>query len=314
MKHFLRSISILSVLCLGMTSIAFAPLNQAMNLELNLKQGQKFKQWVLNEQIITQTIQGREQKIEQKLGTGYAYEVLRVSPKQYDLKVTFYRMLFKQDIGGLPQMANDYDSKRDGSNGEYLPLEAAAAAQLNKTFEISLDRKANITEVRGTDDLIAAMMDDLEKLSPQLANDDMEKGFRKTLGPENLKSSMRQLLFALPEEPVAVGDKWKGENTVKSVMVMNTYTEYETSALNSKTATILAEGELETEEDAVMDMGGIPLDVGMGGTTEATYIIDVKSGLLKKGEYKLEAIGEMSMQGMTIPMALNNFTTITLEK
>ncbi|MEL7532716.1 MAG: DUF6263 family protein [Bacteroidota bacterium] len=314
MKHFLSSMTLLGVLCLGMISTAFAPLDQAIKLELKLKKGQKFKQWVLNDQLITQTVMGREQIIKQKQGVGYAYEVLKVSPEKYDLKVTFYRMLLKQDIGGMDQMSSDYDSERDESTSDLKPLEAVSAAQLNKTFEISLDYKSNILEVRGSDQLIAAMMQDIEKLSPELANDEMKSGLEQTLGAESLKSSMRQLLFPLPQGPIAVGDKWQEENTIKTLMVMNTYNEYEASELNNKTATIKLEGELETEEGSSMNMGGMELAVGLGGATEGEYIIDVKSGLIKTATYKMEAIGEMSMQGMTIPMAINNLTTITLEK
>ncbi|MFK7921798.1 MAG: DUF6263 family protein [Bacteroidia bacterium] len=312
MKHFLSRITILSLLCLAILTTAFTPTDQAINLELRLKKGQKFKQWVMNEQTIIQTIQGREQRINQEIGTGYAYEVLNVGPEKYDLKVTYYRMLFSQAVPGMEQLSSSYDSQKP--HEDLKPLESAVAAQLNKSFEMSLDRKANILEIRGAEKLVEEMMVDLEKLNVSMATRQMQQGLTQTMNGETLKASMRQLIINLPAKAISVGDKWHEENNIKSVMVMNTYTDFEAMAINSSTATIKIEGELETDDNATMDMGGAQLDVGMGGTIAGEYIIDVKTGLLKSADYEMEAIGEMSLQGTTIPMIINTKTSITLEK
>lgn len=312
MRHIFLRFGILSLLSIGVLTTAFAPIEQAVELELRLKKGQKYKQWVMNEQTIIQTIRGREQRFNQQIGTGYAYEVLNAGPEKYDLKVTYYHTLFTQSAPGMEQLSSNYDSQKP--HKELKPFEAVVAAQLNKSFEISLDHKANILEIRGTEKLVEEMMMDLEELNAGMATQQMKQGLTQTMNEETMKASMRQLIISLPEKAISVGDKWHEENNIKIVMVMNTYTDFEAMVINTNTATVKIDGELETDDNTKMDMGGTKLDVGMGGIIKGEYMIDVKTGILKEANYEMETIGEVSMDRVTIPMVINTKTTITLEK
>lgn len=313
MKQFFAPLGLSLILFFGLATTAFAPVDQAVDLVLNLKKGQKIKQWVVNDQVITQTVGGREQVIKQKMGMGYLYEVIAVKKDRFDLKVSYYRMSFSQKNDMMPSMNSEYDSA--SPNDEPLsPMAVPFKAQLNESFEISLDRKANIIDVRGTEEMIDAIVAEILKEMGGGAEEQLRASLEKSMSPENLKAAMGQLIVKLPENPVSKGESWEDNASVYSVMRFNSEKKYSVSELTNKMITLSLEGELFTDDDAMMDLGAMQIPVGLGGTMTGETELSLKTGFVTKSQQKMEILGELEMQGTTIPMSIVNETTISLEK
>ncbi|MEL6846290.1 MAG: DUF6263 family protein, partial [Bacteroidota bacterium] len=269
--------------------------------------------WVVNDQVITQTVRGREQVIKQKMGMGYLYEVIAAKENRFDLKVSYYRMSLSQENDMMPSMNSEYDSA--SPNDETLsPIAIPFKAQLNKSFEISLDRKANIIEVRGTTEMIDAIVAEILEEMGEGAEGQLRASLEKSMSPENMKAAMGQFIVKLPDNPVSKGESWEENTSVYSMMRFNSEKKYSVSELTNKMITLSLEGELFTDDDAMMDLGAMQIPVGLGGTITGETELSLKTGFVNNSQQKMEILGELEMQGMTIPMSIVNETTISLEK
>ncbi|MEL7342696.1 MAG: DUF6263 family protein, partial [Bacteroidota bacterium] len=194
------------------------------------------------------------------------------------------------------------------------PMAVPFKAQVDKSFEISLDRKANITEVRKTDEMLDAIIADIIAETGGGSESQLRAALEKSMSPENMKAAMGQLIVKLPENPVSEGESWEDNASVYSVMRLNSEKQYRISSLTNKTATLSLEGELFTDDDAMMDLGGMQIPVGLGGTMSGETDLSLQTGFVSSSKQKMEILGELEMQGMTIPMSIVNETTISLEK
>ncbi|MEL6591501.1 MAG: DUF6263 family protein, partial [Bacteroidota bacterium] len=187
-------------------------------------------------------------------------------------------------------------------------------AQLNKSFEISLDRKANIIEVRGTTEMIDAIVAEILEEMGEGAEGQLRASLEKSMSPENMKAAMGQFIVKLPDNPVSKGESWEENTSVYSMMRFNSEKKYSVSELTNKMITLSLEGELFTDDDAMMDLGAMQIPVGLGGTITGETELSLKTGFVNNSQQKMEILGELEMQGMTIPMSIVNETTISLEK
>jgi hypothetical protein len=100
--------------------------------------------------------------------------------------------------------AYEYDSEKDkvpppGGPGPTL------ARLVGQAFELRIDPRGRVTDVKGFDRIFEALAKDLPE------GDAGREAMRKAFSDEAFRASMDQMSSSLPEGPVGVGDVWKGE-------------------------------------------------------------------------------------------------------
>lgn len=110
-------------------------------------------------------------------------------------------------------MEFEYDSDKDKELPEN-PQVRMMAKMVGKTFTIKMTPKGKILESKGVD----ALLDDMLKEFGDDAGP-MREMLKQMLSDDTMKSSMQQMAPMLPQGPVAKGDKWKDEFTLKFPMI-----------------------------------------------------------------------------------------------
>jgi hypothetical protein len=115
--------------------------------------------------------------------------------------------------GTGPAGEYDYDSEKDKEAPEN-PQVAMMAKMVGKTFQMKMTPAGKIVELQGYDKLVDEMLKDLgEDAGP------MKEMLKQMLSDDTMKSMMQQMAPMLPEKPVAKGESWKNDFTLKLPMM-----------------------------------------------------------------------------------------------
>jgi len=193
-------------------------------------------------------------------------------------------------------MEFEYDSDKDKELPEN-PQVRMMAKMVGKTFTIKMTPKGKILESKGVD----ALLDDMLKEFGDDAGP-MREMLKQMLSDDTMKSSMQQMAPMLPQAPVAKGDKWKDEFTLKFPMIGGM------KFVVASTLKDVEAGEAKVEQDWTIELkGGDDNENPLGA---AFKITDSKgkarlSFALEKGHFvsqQIEMDMTMEANGQAIPV------------
>jgi hypothetical protein len=281
----------------------------ATRLEWKLPKGKTYYQRTVIDQVITQTVMGQEQKMEQSIRTGLKLQVLDVDPQgNMRIQHTFLWSRLKQNN---PMMQVDYDSSRQ------TPVPAGAeafAGLIGQSYTIRLTPKGKVLDVNGVEQLREAV---LKKLPA---------GADATVGMNPVamyidKGSVRQMTEAnmdiYPDKPANVGDSWTREKSVAMGFTMITQSKWTLQKEAGGVATIGLAATIRTDPNSPpMDSGGMKVKGNLTGTQEGTLQVAEATGVittskerqLLKGEIQVGAAADAQPM-MTIPMTIDTQVT-----
>lgn len=115
--------------------------------------------------------------------------------------------------GTGPTGEYDYDSEKD-KEAPANPQVAMMAKMVGQTFAMRMTPAGKIVELKGYDKLVDEMLKDLgDDAGP------MKEMLKQMLSDDTMKSMMQQMAPMLPEKPVAKGESWKNDFTLKMPML-----------------------------------------------------------------------------------------------
>lgn len=121
-----------------------------------------------------------------------------------DVRISYESVRHQQD-GPMGSQSYDSDEDERPDQGELAVL----AHLLDQTFELTMDSRGDVREVRGMDGFVDEMAEIIaqgagEPHDPAQAREVLEG----TFGDESMASLMQQGIQSLPEDPVEAGDSW----------------------------------------------------------------------------------------------------------
>ena len=115
--------------------------------------------------------------------------------------------------GAGPGGEYDYDSEKDKEPPQN-PQVAMMAKMVGKSFQMKMTPTGKIVELQGYDKLVDDLLKDLgDDAGP------MREMLKQMLSDDTMKSMMQQMAPMLPEKPVAKGESWKNDFTLKMPMI-----------------------------------------------------------------------------------------------
>lgn len=300
------------ILGLSILAFAFMPAAKKINLEFNLEKGKTYHQTMELKSITKQTISGQEQTVTQSISNKMAMKVKSEGDNADTYTLTYENIQMEFAQGLNAQTFNSDTTQLETVD----PMSRLFTAMTGQDFDATINRKGEVTDVSGLEELItkatAGMGAKGEALAPQIS---------ASFGEEGLIKTVEILTAIMPSEPVRIGDSWTKEQTTGSslpIILNNTFT---LTGIDNGTATIDVKGSVTVDpESATTTIQGMEATFFMDGEHTGSIQMDVKTGWVKSATFEDNIAGSITLspnpqmpKGMTIPIEMKNTTTVSSE-
>ena len=313
-----RLAAVLALLAMAVLTSSSAPAADAdkLDLKLRVKKGDAYHVGLVIDQDITQTVPGaaQPQSMKQKIGMGYRMEVQDVDAEgNATLRTVYEDVSFRQEG---PAGLVEFDSSKPA--GEVPPAARGFAALAGQQFTIVLTRDGKVTEVRGVQEMLDAVVGKLD-LPPGPTRDGMAKMMKEQFGETAMKEQMQNLFAFYPAQPVAVGESWTHNVRISMGFPMVLENTYTLKSRQGGLATIAVETKLSPNPDAKpMEIGAVSIAYALSGTQSGETTIDEATGWTTGAKLKQDIAGEMTMtaggNAQKVPLAIKSDVTLTSTK
>ncbi len=284
---------------------------QEVELLLNLEKGKTYRQTSQNRTIMSQQVESQTINVEMEFDVLMAMTVKDITEDGYIIKVQYeeLKMVVKTPFASMV-----FSSESDDENDTFANV---MNAMKDVSFEMVMNERGKIVEVRNIESLLQAGIDNLDGLDPmqkQQAMAQISQGF----GEDTFKGNIEIATAIFPEHPVKAGDKWTIQTDNDAGMPTRVTSTYTLSELTQTHAVLTGNSQIETlEKDAFMETNGMQMQFDINGAMVSRITIDRATGWIVEGQISQEISGEsiirgnpMMPDGMVIPMTILNDTKI----
>lgn len=279
-------------------------------LQLDLQEGAIYRIRLLSSQDLSQTFEGQNIDIGQKIGFEYTYSVTSLeSDGSAWVDVTYTRALYETDT---PFGTESYDSADPPGR---IPEGAEGFAAIVGTgFLMRIATDGEILEIEGLEQMYDQMLSEMNLTDPDMLQA-FDLTFRDQYSEQAMKDQLGNLLFEFPEGSIKVGDSWTSiqeSNAILPIVAENTYSLLE---FDENTALIEVRSEIQAgAAEGGADTGLFGLDFTLTGSQEGLIQVDLETGLSNSNVDQV-LFGEMTIviEGEEISVPLNILQTIQVE-
>lgn len=253
---------------------------------------------VLNN-TIDQEMMGQKTKFDQKMKTGFSFQILDVLPNKNFLMEYSIRMIkINMNINGQDK---NFDSEStDGNNplGNFLKILPKIKIEITPLGKIVSMEEYNLGNLQ-VDAQIAQFM-------------------LVFLSDKNLESFIGQMFNYFPEDKVEKGDKWTTSVKLATLMNMATNMNFELTAIEKDLVTLKVTSDVNM--NTPIDKEGIKIDMKMIGTQYGSMTLDPKDcwvrsfDLTQKFNLNMKSKDPKSKEDVEIPVISNSVTKFTVVK
>ena len=270
-----------------------------------------FRYRMLSDQDISQTINGSNGSVNQKIGFEYLYSIASVDADGNTWADIEYTWVLYEQKTLMNKVA--YDSSNPPA--EVPPEALGYSVMVGKGFSILISPDGEVVEVEGLDELYDAVLDELDIDDWELRQQ-LELLLETSFGEEAIKESCGELVFSSPDEPIRVGESWSVtvERSLPIPIVVEN--EYTLRDYDGKIATFDVFSTIVSSEEGMMDIVGVQLGYAVSGTQEGFIEVDTESGLTLTSEISQDISGEAIViydgEEMRIPLEMKSVTTLSI--
>jgi hypothetical protein len=296
------------------STVSYAGPGEKVDLKLRLQQGKTYKTRMVYDQKMTQTLQGREMEINQKMAMDFAFDVQEVGEAgDATIKVTFQGISAEME-GPMGKISYDSASPTEVDH----PMMKGFAAIAGQSYIMVLSEKGEVKKVDGVKEMMSRIIDSLELPDGQM-REMMKKQFEDMFGDQATAEMMGQWFSMIPDRPVEAGDSWTKTISITAGMPMTIDYKWTLKERKGGIAVLAVESVLKSNPDAgPMEMGPMKITMDVSGEQSGTYELDESTGWIVRSRMTQKISGEQIIEGgpaeeggMSIPLAME--TIITLE-
>ena len=258
----------------------------------NLTVGDKFEFMSVVDQNIKQTVMNQEQESGQLVTSKEEIEVMAFENGVYTMKSTNLMQSF--EMGGM--MAQKMHSDSAGITN--LPFRIMKGS----SYTFTMTESGEVTAVMGLEAIRNSMK---EKLSGTM----YEANVDQIIAVYDESNVINQLNVTYHVYPKQGEEEWQNEF---ASVVNNVPISYTTKLYWDDEDTIFGASDMKVDGDITIQ--GMSVGMALGGDQKAIIDIDTATGMPSKIQTIQDMSGDMSAQGMTIPMSLITEATTTITK
>lgn len=296
---------IIAALSLMAILFVFVGCNNAVNLSLNVKKGDKYNVHEVVNQQSTMTINNQDTNSNQIMDMNFEMDVKDVDK---DKNVT---MGYKYDSIKISTEAAgrkvDYDSKKPDSTN---PLSSIYGAVIGKGFTVKLSNKGQALDIKGVDDLLNSVVDKFP------GNDEQKKALKATLaqsfGDEAIKSMVNQSMNYYPQSEVKNNDTWENKYDIKTMFPMTVSNKLKLLGEKNGLLNVDVQSTVTVDtKDKPEDFMALKANMKLDGDCKGTVNINKETGLMEKGNLTETMAGDIEIlankaipQNIKMPMKM----------
>lgn len=294
--------------------------NENKQLQLHLEKGARYEFNQSSTMSIKQEIQGQPMNMEMELVANTTFEVTDQTDSIYTLKTQMTRVKMSISNAGM-SISADSDEEADSTNLVQQLFAVMVKEMVNKPYTVMMTTKGSIQSVEGLEaiyqsamETMAAQFPDISPMQINAATAQMKQAY----GEEAMKSSLEMNLNVYPGTVVKTNDTWTKNINMQSGMDAKYDVEYTYVGDEADGIHLKGTGTLQTaDKDAYQKIEGMDARYDLNGKYDAEYVLDAKTGWVKKATIKQSTSGNVEIKpgpqlpdGMNIPMEMTGTTTI----
>lgn len=289
------------------------PLSQTeekIQYQMRFKAGEKYYLRIITEQKISQTISGREQKIEQTIGLGYDFDVENVESNGNAWVRYTYRWAKYIQKGAGGEVV--YDSSEKGLPAP--PMAQGFDALLEESFSLKITPQGRVEEVKG----LRTVRNNVGKKLPEgPMKEAMMVGLKQFINEEGIKELTESSMAIYPEKPVGIGDSWKKTFALTQGAAMTVENECILKDRQNGVSFIEIRSNIKSNPKAEpIRISSAKVNYDLSGKQQGLIEIEESTGRLIRsrinqeasGQIKVEVAGQQS-QGPPIPVKIDSVVT-----
>lgn len=304
MKRIIKSKQVFTLLFALMVPVAL--LASDINLRLNVDKGTDAKYNSTTEQVITQTINGMQQVINQNQIFEYTISILgKGTEGNLEAKVTFNRIAVDMKMQGMEM---SFDSEDESSTSPANPQFLVFKAMVDKSVTATISPLGKIIEVKGVEEMRNQM------ISETGGGAQAEQTIGAAITEESIKQMFAGAFITYPEKTINANSTWTENQTIENQFVLNTINSYSVLSLNNNEAQLSLSATMSTVPGNKSNMQGMEVTYNLFGTTSGTISLNPKTGMITESSMEQNITGniagDMMGQKLDIPMAIVSKTTV----
>jgi hypothetical protein len=280
-----RLIVAVFALCLSVLSVMAT---DSVELGLRWDEGAVYELSTTSDQVIEQTIAGRENKIEQNIIMNYTFSVQDVDDSgTATISIVYDAVKMQQKVSN--GMAFSYDS-----TDKDAPVPAAVkgfAGLVGRGFDMKITPDGKVTDIQGVDSMIDGLVEGMDQVNPAMKSQ-MREAFNRQFGETAIRENMENMMGFYPQNPVAVGESWESEMRLTSAMPAEIKAKWIlTERFDGKVRIDMASTVEPLEDAEPVNMGPMQLKYELSGEQKGYLILDEKTGWTEESEINQEFSG-----------------------
>lgn len=285
LKNFFTTLLIVSMV------FSLSACNSGLGMYINVKSGDTYKYNTLTSITSNTEIAGKSSTANQDTTTEFKITVDNIdSEGNITMNYVYDHIKFESESDGTKQT---YDSKNKTDTGDFSNVYKSV---IGKGFKTKMTKYGEVIEVTGVDDLLDTMAKALNLgITDETYIEETKESFKSTFGDNALKSLVQQSTKIFPNISVKVGDSWIIENTINSIVEINTKTTYTLDKIENKIAHISVKSDFTTDSSKTNDYMGMAMTTDLTGKMAGTIRVDTTNGFLSEGEITQNMSGKMSV-------------------
>lgn len=217
----------------------------------------------------------------------------------------------------------------DSMRRTVTPLEDSAGKQMlniirQARFSGRLNQQGKLVQKTGADSVWKAVEAALQPVEEPIRSQ-VATALKPLLNDDMLVGVLDQAFYVLPGKRVDVGDKWRNQIRMQSVMNMTILNEFELLSVKNNVAEIAVKAKITNTDSKValsglamagaphgqhdtkngFDIFGVKLEANFKGTQEGVVFVDMGTGMMQAAKLHQKLEGHFKFNSMEMPMVLD---------
>lgn len=270
---------------------------EGIQLQLNFKPGDKYLYTTDMQQEIS--YQGMA-NLKQDVLMGMLYEMKEAEGENKKLSISYQQIKMNTTS---PMGSITYNSEFDTTMDQSVL--AIMGRIIGKSFDVLIAPDGTIVSVHGLDSIVTALTQ---------GNGDLQVDIKNQFSDSSIKMMMASSFDMYPGKTVKPGDSWTKKSSMNfsgfTITIESTYT---LQSVNGDIATLKAHSTMTLPSKKTEDQG-IPLEMELNGTQNATMELSVSSGHIISAKTDQDIKGKIKAGGQEMPMDIKGTIKVTGEK
>jgi len=299
----MRKFLYLIVISIFLTSCS----NEKYDLSLNLEKGKQYRQLSSSKVTMVQDFGAQKIDVIMTIEGSILYEVIDILQDDYIIDVQYERLSLGMNS---PYAKMQFDSDIKDENDLFSDF---LSQMTGNKFNIRMNKKGKILEVKNIDSLIDSLLVSLPEVSDE-EKEQMRQQINNAYGADAFKGNFEMATAIFPDNLVKKGGKWEIETKLESGMSALMTTVYKLVEITDDYAIIKGTSTIKSEDkDAYVQTNGIPMKFNLNGNMISELKIDRATGWIIEANITQEIKGDVEVKpssdmptGLKMPMNMKS--------